>query len=529
MRHSISSPHTRTNRLSRARKRFLSFQRLESRAVLDADQLFFGASSRGFYGDGSEDWCDWPDFNQHSSNSEQLRGMDLSSDKTFPQRNSLETIGDDFDFLSEFDSSDHHSFAFDDYEFYDDAFDDYAFDDDAFDDYEFDQLAFDRFPRNENAWGRESSHDSFDRHSFQSDRIELATPKPVAISTRIPESPSKPETPVVVSAVTYHFVVTNVPANDHAPATSQNSITHVPATSSRTVNTARNVVSTGSQNTSPSTSVSRTEPNPATPALNSVIPFANESPEFVENETSGLMRPDSNANNRTRESGTGPASETANLNANESARLPFGMDGMFPMSQASAGAIEVVPTDRVAMAEFLWSFGNPAYIGDSESESTAPKATEADASGPSLSRSQTSNPHTRHPRSLQLQADRIDSDAFSTSANDPWPEGMIALNINARATEEPALLAASIDPLALIQMFVRADDKYTDRSEWLPAIDGNVSLSGEDETVTSPSWIRWLQDPKLATLASFALGVVAFITARRSPETQTSIKTITLR
>lgn len=469
MRHSISSPNRRTKRLSPARKRFLLFQRLESRTVLDADHLIFGVSSRESYDDSIEEWRDWPDFNQNGSNSRALRDTDFSSNTSFLQRNSFETNRDDFDFLGEFQSGGYHLDALED-----------------------------------NAWDREFSRDLFDRNAFQSDRIEQAIPKPLSIATHISESPSKADTPVLSSGVAHHFVVINVPTNDHPNITIQNAAVHVPATSSRSITTAVAGETSGSQSSLPTTSILRTEHSQATRVRDSVNAITSDSHDLAAGETPGLMLPDSSVNNIFREPGTGPVSETANLNAGEPARLPFGLDGM-------------------------WSFGDSAIAGSAEFENTASQSTEADAIVPSASRSQAGSFDLRHSHSLQSREYRVDSDALSASANNPWPEGMIALDIHSRATEEPTLLAASLDPLALIQMFVREGDKDADHSELMSAIAGIAFISGESELVSGQSWVQWLRDPKLARLASFALGVVAVMTARRSPQTQAMIKAITLR
>lgn len=468
MRHSISSPNRRTKRLSPARKRFLLFQRLESRTVLDADHLIVGVSSRESYDDSIEEWRDWPDFDQNGSNSRALRDTDFSSKTSFLQRNSFETYRDDFNFLGEFQSGGYHLDALED-----------------------------------NSWDREFSRDTFDRNAFQSDRIEQAIPKPLSIATHISESPSMAETPVLSSAVAHHFVVINVPTNDHPNMTIQNAAVHVPATNSRSITSAVAAETSGSQSSLPTTSILRTEHSQATRVRDSVNAITSDSHDLAAAETPGLMLPDSSVNNIFREPGTGPVSETANLNADEPARLPFGLDGM-------------------------WSFGDSAIALSAEFENTA-RSTEADAIVPSAAPSQAGSSDLRHSHSLQSREYRVDSDALSASANNPWPDGMIALDINSLATEEPTLLVASLDPLALIQMFVREGDKDADHSELMSAIAGIAFISGESKLVSGQSWVQWLRDPKLARLASVALGVLAVMTARRSPQTQAMIKAIALR
>ncbi len=99
------------------------------------------------------------------------------------------------------------------------------------------------------------------------------------------------------------------------------------------------------------------------------------------------------------------------------------------------------------------------------------------------------------------------------------PLGMLALEMHPALAQPSPVLMASIDPLALVQMFVRAGES----TESIVL----ATMPVESRETTSPTpktWLKWLSDPRASVIVSVSLGIAAVVTARRREKAAELVK-----
>ena len=93
----------------------------------------------------------------------------------------------------------------------------------------------------------------------------------------------------------------------------------------------------------------------------------------------------------------------------------------------------------------------------------------------------------------------------------PWPEGMLSLDMAPSIARAEGPLVASMDPLALVQLFIQADEANAS------VLNSSIQSGGKQSDPLKASVLqKWLRDPRVSTFASIALGIVVIVSARRT-------------
>jgi hypothetical protein len=504
MRHRTSTRGGKTRRLPRVLKRWLSFQKLESRAMFTADYGAWESSYFDFHNDDYEDFdFDWAGEVYDSNEDFRTRSSPFSEDCSFLDAGVDELSDADIESFAEFRSWDR----------YDESWDR---DMPLFDDFADDQMTQDF-----ESWDRSFEASIDDRKSSPLKQSNALVSTPTILASHLPDLATHDEVPQAASTLSFLFAVVNAPSNDHAAVTNDSSsVQHVASTPRSTSDTVPHpATSTGVTN--------RAERSVPTSARGSVSPQSPSGGVVSGIVSENQVATDASKPESLAEPSAASQSNLSELDVSDQKALPFGMKGMIPVAQDSQATMQVEQVDAVVMTEYLWLFRGDAESEASLSPENSNAFNDSDSEDLNASQSQMRNSAFRA-RGVQVSGVIGSRTEGASPADDhPWPEGMLALDINAPMNDDAPMLAASLDPMALIQMFVRAGEPVNDHLASFAAIDAADGPGSEPIAVNR--WMRWFKDPKVATLASIAMGVVAVMTARRSPQTSEVVRTVKLR
>jgi len=190
----------------------------------------------------------------------------------------------------------------------------------------------------------------------------------------------------------------------------------------------------------------------------------------------------------------------------------LGLEGMLPLDQGNSAA-DVLKQQSNAEAEAL------EIVLDGRSAEASEEHSSLDA-GISARAERSSQPSRKTPDlrqtadSLMKQQRQNLGESVRTDASrrdDLWLEGMLSLDMVPAVSRSQAPLVASLDALALVQLFIHADEDE-------PRLLDSSVQAGEVQSESPKTSLmqKLLKDRRVSTVASIALGIVAIATARRT-------------
>ncbi len=211
----------------------------------------------------------------------------------------------------------------------------------------------------------------------------------------------------------------------------------------------------------------------------------------------------------------GHKSDLATVEQQHNMPQPFGLDGM--LSLGTSHAESDASTQREIVDKSLETKLGEKSIPNRERSLSLSETFSLNETVPARSSGLKQTPNER---SLSLfGADLSSADSsiaqYHLESNSirevtPWPQGMLALDIEPTTVANDAPMLASMDPLALVQLFIQAGE-----SPPLMIQSATHSDGLRDDQAASATWQNWLQDPRVSTVASIALGLLAVVTTRR--------------